>query len=65
MLREQHANSIVRLSEDLSELALALRRSRETQAASARQLQQVLNSRSFRWLAPARRLRAMLLPFRQ
>jgi FkbM family methyltransferase len=73
-LQQQNANlyldldssetSIVRLSADLSELATALRRDRETHEACQRQLQQVLNSRSFRWLEPARRLRAVLLPHR-
>lgn len=68
VLREQlgvSEVSIVRLSEDLSELAQALKSNREACAASQRQLQQVLNSRSFRWLAPARRLRALLLSSRQ
>jgi hypothetical protein len=57
--------SIVRLGADLAEMATVLRRDRETHAALERQLQQVLNSRSFRWLAPARRLRAVLLPHRR
>jgi hypothetical protein len=48
----------------MSEMATALRRGRETFATLERQLQQVLNSKSFRWLAPARRLRAILLPHR-
>lgn len=52
------------LSEELSELAQALKKGRETQIAFQMQLQQVLNSRSFRWLAPARRLRELLYPHR-
>jgi len=54
--------AIARLTDDLSELAQARRRDRETYAECQRQLHQVLNSRSFRWLAPARRLKAMLFP---
>lgn len=64
-LRRQLAESeaaIARLSEQMSELAAALRRDRETGSVAEQQLQQVLNSRSFRLLAPARRLRAILLP---
>ena len=64
-LQSQRADSeaaIARLSEEMSELASALRRNRETESVAERQLQQVLNSRSFRLLAPARRLRAILLP---
>jgi FkbM family methyltransferase len=57
--------AIAGLSEDLSELAQALKKGRETELACQRQLRQVLNSRSFRWLAPARRLRELLLPHRQ
>lgn len=53
------------LSEELSELAQALKKGRETEIACQRQLQEVLNSRSSRWLAPARRLRELLLPHRQ
>jgi len=67
-LGEQLAASdavMARLSDDLSELAQALRRDRESYAECQRQLHQVLNSRSFRWLAPARRLRALLLPPRE
>jgi FkbM family methyltransferase len=67
-LRDQLGASeaaVVKLSEDLSELAQALRSDRETYAASQRQLQQVLNSRSFRWLSPARRLRALFRPPQQ
>jgi len=63
--------SIARLSGELAELAQALRASREREkSASERaagaelQLQQVLNSRSFRWLAPARRARMILFPRR-
>jgi FkbM family methyltransferase len=57
--------SIIQLGADLAELATGLRHNRETCAALERQLQQVVRSRSFRWLAPARRLRAALLPRRQ
>lgn len=67
-LREQLHDSnaaIARLSGELSEIAQALKYGRESQIASQLQLQQVLNSRSFRWLAPARRLRALLSPHRQ
>ncbi len=67
-LREQLNDSnaaIARLSGELSEIAQALRHGRESQIACQLQLQQVLNSRSFRWLAPARRLRELLLPHRQ
>ena len=63
--------SIARLSGELAELAQALRASREREkSASERaagaelQPQQVLNSRSFRWLAPARRARMILFPRR-
>jgi FkbM family methyltransferase len=54
--------AVAGLSEDMAELASALRRDRETVSVAEQQLQQVLNSRSFRLLAPARRLRAILLP---
>jgi len=54
--------AIARLSEEMGELAAALRRDRQTGSVAEQQLQQVLNSRSFRLLAPARRLRAILLP---
>ena len=53
------------VTEQLAELAGELRKGRETESAYKKQLEQVLNSRSFRWLAPARRLRAVLLPHRQ
>lgn len=54
----------VSVSEELAKLAAALRKDRETEGTYKKQLEQVLNSRSFRWLAPARRLRAVLLPHR-
>jgi FkbM family methyltransferase len=64
-LGEQLADSealVARLSDELSELTQAMKSSRDTYTAGQRQLQQVLNSKSFRWLEPARRLRALLLP---
>lgn len=67
-LREQLQSSelaIAELAEELSELAQALRKGRESEIACQKQLQQVLNSRSFRWLARATRLRALMLPHRQ
>jgi FkbM family methyltransferase len=67
-LRQQVADSevsVARLSQDLSEMASALHRDREGESIAHQQLQQVLNSRSFRLLAPARRLRALLFPPRQ
>ena len=50
--------AFTKMSEDLAELSNALRSSRE-------QLQMVLNSRSWRWLAPVRRCRAVLFPKRK
>lgn len=67
-LREQlHPSevAIAGLSEELSELAQALKKGRESEVACQRQLEQVLNRWPFRWLAPARRLREMVLPHRQ
>ena len=64
-LGEQLADSealVARLGDELSELTQAMKSSRDTYTAGQRQLQQVLNSKSFRWLEPARRLRALLLP---
>ena len=66
-LQAQLADSeaaVVRLGEDMAEMATALHRDRGGDRAAQQQLQQVLNSRSFRWLAPARRLRSLLLPHR-
>jgi FkbM family methyltransferase len=57
--------AIVSLSEQLSALAAELKKGREVESVYKKQLDQVLSSRSFRWLAPARRMRAMLLPHRQ
>jgi FkbM family methyltransferase len=57
--------AIVSLSEQLSELAAELRKGRELEGTYKKQLEQVLSSRSFRWLAPMRRMRAVLLPHRQ
>ncbi len=54
--------AIVSLSEQLSELAAELKKGREVESTYKQQLDQVLSSRSFRWLAPARRLRAVLIP---
>ena len=60
-VRSSHA-AIASLSEDLAELASELKKGREAENVYKKQLEQVLSSRSFRWLAPARRLRALLLP---
>jgi FkbM family methyltransferase len=57
--------AIVSLSEQLSELAAELKKGREAEGIYKKQLEQVLNSRSFRWLAPVRRIRTLLLPHRQ
>ncbi len=57
--------AIASLSEQLSELAAALKQGRDVESSYKQQLEQVLNSRSFRWLAPARRIREVLLPHRQ
>lgn len=57
--------AIASLSEELSELAAALKQRRDLESSYKKQLEQVLNSRSFRWLAPARRIREVLLPHRQ
>lgn len=57
--------AIVSLSEQLSELAAELKKGREVEGTYKKQLEQILNSRSFRWLAPMRRMRAVLLPHRQ
>lgn len=57
--------AIVSLSEQLSELAAELKKGRELEGNYKKQLEQVLNSRSFRWLAPVRRIRAVLLPHHQ
>jgi hypothetical protein len=53
------------MAAEQSELVQALRKSRESVSAAEQKLQQVLNSRSFRWLSPARRLKSTLLPPRQ
>ncbi len=57
--------AIVSLSEQLSELAAEFKKGREVEGTYKKQLEQVLNSRSFRWLAPLRRMRSVLLPHRQ
>lgn len=53
--------AIVSLSEQLAQLATELKKGREAESAYKQQLEQVLSSRSFRWLAPLRRMRAVLL----
>lgn len=49
--------ALAKMSEDLAELSRALGSSRE-------QLQMIFNSRSWRWLAPVRKCRAVLFPRR-
>ena len=63
--RRSSEAAIATLSGEMAEVAQAARHAREALAISQGQLQQVLNSRSFRWLGPARRLRRVLLPHRR
>lgn len=57
--------AIVSLSEQMSQLAAELKKGRDVEGTYKKQLEQVLNSRSFRWLAPVRKMRAVLLPHRR
>ena len=57
-------STVTKLSGELAELATALKASRQREAASAQTLQQVLTSKSWRLLEPARRLRNLVLPHR-
>jgi FkbM family methyltransferase len=66
---QSYQTSLARLSGELGELAQAIRQGRAREEGALRQasdselkLQQVLNSRSFRWLAPARSVRRILFP---